>query len=255
MYPARKRSQSRSGDLVEARSLVAPVEQSAVDVDIQKPIGGTMQAWTDKSETIDALAAALVKATGEMTDVARKRTANAGSYSYSYADLGDALGMARPVLSANGLAVLQTAEANHDEVVVHTTILHESGQYVAFAPTRLPAGKTAQATGSAITYARRYSLMAALGLATEDDDGATASPRPERVHRVAAKPAGPRTEAEGEIRGMLAGLDKAQAARVRGQFKAEFGCGLAELDTGRHDEALDWVMGIVSEIDHEASLG
>jgi hypothetical protein len=122
-------------------------------------------------------------------------------------------------------------------------------------PLRLPAGKTAQATGSALSYGKRYSLMAALGLATEDDDGAAASPRPERVHRVAAKPAGPRTEAEGEIRGMLAGLDKAQAARVRGQFKAEFGCGLAELDTGRHDEALDWVIGIVSEIDHEASVG
>jgi hypothetical protein len=215
-----------------------------------------MEAWTDRSETIDALAAAIVKAVGQMSEVVKSRTANAGAYSYSYADLGDALGMARPILASCGLALLQSAESNHDEVVVHTTVLHESGQYVAFAPTRLPAGKTAQATGSAITYARRYSLMAALGLATEDDDGASASPRSEKAQpqKRVAKPVEPRTEEEAEIRSILASLPSAVGARIRGQFKAQFGGGLADLDPGQHAEALDWVIGTVSEWENENAV-
>ena len=211
-----------------------------------------MQAWTDKSENIDALAAALVKALGEMTDIVKTQTANAGQYSYSYATLADALQMARPILAKHGLALTQCAEANHDEVVVHTTVLHASGQFVTYAPLRLPVGKTAQATGSALSFAKRYALMAALGLATEDDDGAAASPRVER-HRVEAKPkkpAGPRTDEEGEIRAMLASIPSSAGAQIRGQFKAAFGCGLSELDPSRHAEALDWIVGAVSEWEH-----
>jgi len=59
--------------------------------------------------------------------------------------------------------------------------MHTSGEFLTHKPTRLPVGMDAQKTGSAITYARRYSLMAALGLATEDDDGASAPPRKERT--------------------------------------------------------------------------
>lgn len=201
-----------------------------------------MTAWHDKSESIDALAPSLVQALGEMNEVARTRQANAGSYQYRYADLADALGMARPILAEHGLALTQTAEATDDQVVIWTTIVHSSGQFVTYAPTRLPAGKTAQNTGSAITYARRYALMAVLGLATEDDDGATASPRPEKAAVAPVKKStAPRSHEEQEIRRLLATLTSTESAKVRGEFKAKFGCGLMDLDVSKHEEALEWV--------------
>lgn len=136
-----------------------------------------MTAFSDKSESIASLAQSLTKALGELSDVVKTQTARAGAYSYSYATIADALGMARPILAKHGIALMQTAECNEDYVVVHTTIMHESGEYITHQPTRLSAGQDAQKAGSAITYARRYSLMAALGLATEDDDGASAPKR------------------------------------------------------------------------------
>ena len=130
--------------------------------------------WSASTD-FELVAAAFVAALGELKDVSRARTANAGTYQYRYADLGDALAEARPVLAAHGLAVFQVPTTDPTGATVATTVMHSSGQWLAFAPVRLPAGGTAQTIGSAITYARRYAVMAALGLATDDDDGAAAS--------------------------------------------------------------------------------
>lgn len=129
--------------------------------------------WTSSDE-IDLIAPAFVAALGQLEDVPRGRLADAGKYQYRFADLADVLATSRPTLAAHGLAVFQVPVTDHDSVVVRTTLLHTSGQWLRFDPLRLPAGGTAQNVGSAITYARRYSLLASLGLATEDDDGADA---------------------------------------------------------------------------------
>ena len=139
-----------------------------------------MSAFADRSETIGELAKALTSSLGELEDVVKTQTAKAGTFSYKYATLADALGMARPILAKHGVAVMQTAETDENVVSVWTTLMHSSGEFLTHQPTRLPSGADAQKTGSAITYARRYSLMAALGLATEDDDGASASTWGER---------------------------------------------------------------------------
>lgn len=136
--------------------------------------------WSSVGDVTE-LCAAWVGALGELEDVARGReavveTKAGGSYRYRYADLGDVLSQARAVLARHGLAVFQVAEAAAD-VTVTTTVMHTSGAWLTFAPFRLPAGNTAQSTGSAITYARRYCLMSILGLATDDDDGAAAGTR------------------------------------------------------------------------------
>lgn len=213
-----------------------------------------MSGWADKSDTIDALSASLVKALGEMTDLAKTQTASVGQYSYRYATLADALAMARPILASHGLTITQTAETDDRDVVVWTTILHASGQYVTTRPTRLPAGKTAQNTGSSVTYARRYALMSALGLATEDDDGANAGQRPVATARPArasrqapASPAatGPRSEAEGEIRRLIATLSKPEQAKLKADFVETFGCGLAEMEPEQHPDALVFVQEIL----------
>ena len=76
----------------------------------------------------------------------------------------------------NGLAVAQSVAGDEHTIAVETRIYHSSGWTESFGPLVLAAPGGAQAAGSAITYARRYALCAALGIAPdEDDDGAKAS--------------------------------------------------------------------------------
>lgn len=157
--------------------------------------------WDSHSEQLDAVAAAFVAAVGKLEDIKRDRTANAGTYSYKYADLGDALGHARPILAAEGLALTQSVTIESREVHVWTTVLHKSGQWFTTKPVSLPAGNTAQAAGSGITYARRYAAMATLGLATDDDDGAAAGTRetPPAPRKVTAPKRPANVTTDGEI--------------------------------------------------------
>lgn len=125
------------------------------------------------------LVAAMVAAMAELENIPKANTAKVGSYSYSYADLGDTLTYVRPILARHGLGVSQEVTGDGQTITVFTIIWHTSGESHRSAGLTMRAGVTAQETGSAITYARRYSLLPALGLATEDDDGAQASqPKP-----------------------------------------------------------------------------
>lgn len=217
-----------------------------------------MSAWVDKSEQIDALAAAWVKASGEMEDITKGKRANVGQYAYAYADLADALAMARPILARHGLMVTQTAESDERDVTVSTTMLHSSGQYVTTAAMRLPAGKTPQQAGSAVTYARRYALMAMLGLATEDDDGQSAGTRPSEAARTPREPRkqsggsttpakqDARSDAERETRAIIATLSKAEQQQLRADFTETFGTTLAQMPVEQHADALEFVREIVA---------
>jgi hypothetical protein len=126
---------------------------------------------------ITVIAPAWVAALGELEDIGRSRTADAGTYSYRYAELADATSLARAVLARHDLAVFQVPTVEDRDIAVRTTVMHTSGAHLVFEPFRLPVGNSAQQAGSAATYARRYALMAQLGLATEDNDGATAATR------------------------------------------------------------------------------
>ncbi len=136
------------------------------------------------SETLTNIAAAIVKSAAELEDIKKEGSAqiptkSGGSYSYRYATLPGILQAVRPVLTRHGLAVLQNAsEGPHGSVYISTMIVHSSGEFIVLDALPMPMGNTAQETGSAITYGRRYQLLAALGLAADDDDdGATAAPR------------------------------------------------------------------------------
>ena len=136
------------------------------------------------SDTTTAITAALVAASGELEDIKREGSASiptksGGSYSYRYATLPGILQSVRPVLRKHGLVIIQNAsEGKYDAVVISTMLVHESGEFFAFEGLPMPLGSTAQETGSAITYGRRYQLLAVLGLAADDDDdGASAAPR------------------------------------------------------------------------------
>lgn len=195
--------------------------------------------WHDRSENIADLAAAWVAAAGGMTDLAKDKKVSTGKYAYTYADLASVLGMARPVLARHGLLLTQSAETTASEVVVSTTLLHASGQWVTTPPVRLPAGGTPQQTGSAITYGRRYSALAALALATEDDDGQSAAARPPQKAQPLTSVT--RTPEETEIRRFMSDLEPDDRRALQAEFKDRFGCGLSDLDPARHAEALEWV--------------
>jgi hypothetical protein len=211
-----------------------------------------VSAWHDRSETIDALAAALVKAVGELTDVPKGRQVNAGPMRYKYADLGDALGMVRPVLAKHGIAVLQQVTSEPGTVYIWTTLLHESGQYMTQAPLGMNSGKTPQQTGSAISYGRRYALLAALGLATEDDDGQSAASTPVVRSHGRSQPERPsttptqRTPEEGRIRALLGDLPADERAAFREAFVDEWGCPLSELEPSLHPGALAWLEAMLA---------
>lgn len=131
-----------------------------------------------QSESIDLLAKSLVGAQAEFGSVP-KGSVNP-FFKSKYAGLPEVMGHVSPVLSKHNLAISQFityAEDGTDTLL--TYLLHESGQYMAYSMKLHLPKQDAQGQGSAVTYARRYSVLAVLGVvADEDDDGNKASQAP-----------------------------------------------------------------------------
>ena len=127
---------------------------------------------------------ALVKAQAEMSG-AKKDSANP-FFKSKYADLSSVDAAIGPAAAKHGLAYIQISHNIADHAAIETVILHESGQVINCGIVAVPVSKAdAQGYGSAMTYARRYSLSAAFGVCPEDDDGnaaAKAKPLPNAVN-------------------------------------------------------------------------
>jgi hypothetical protein len=95
-------------------------------------------------------------------------------------------------------------------VIVETVFVHESGETFSAGKLHVPAVKhDAQGYGSALTYARRYSLMAACGIAPEDDDGNAASKPQPRQSAAKVSPAnGPELMTEEDVANITALADE-----------------------------------------------
>ena len=155
---------------------------------------GVLLQAPDQTDAINELAAALAKAQGAIRNATKDSEADAVKYRYKYADLAAIWDACRTPLSDNGLAVMQRVRTEDDSVVVTTMLIHSSGQWVRDFCRFPVAQRTPQAYGSAITYARRYTLAALVGVAAddEDDDGSAASkgfsppnrPQPQAQHRA-----------------------------------------------------------------------
>jgi hypothetical protein len=127
-----------------------------------------------QSETIEHLSAALAAAQGVMKAAAFNRINP--HFKNRYADLASVLEAIRDPFAKNGLSITQTTHLmNGADFVLRTTLRHASGQWVA-SEYPLPRNAKPQELGSALTYARRYTLSAIAGTAgEEDDDGQAAS--------------------------------------------------------------------------------
>jgi hypothetical protein len=126
-----------------------------------------------------AIAAALVKAQKEFGPALK--TSTNPHFRSRYADLSACVEAVIDALNNNGIYLMQLTDEHDGGVKVSTTFIHESGEQLSGGTLFMPASKhDAQGFGSALSYARRYSLMAACGIAPEDDDGnaATRTPPP-----------------------------------------------------------------------------
>lgn len=134
------------------------------------------------SEKTDKLFPLLFKAKQELGSVAK--SADNPFFKSSYADLNTHLEVAEPVLAKNGLFLLQPVTGNS----VETIIIHsESGQWVSSEMSLVLTKNSMQDAGSAVTYARRYTLGALLGMKAVDDDGNLASGHGKSFNAAPAK--------------------------------------------------------------------
>ena len=159
-------------DLVDREEDAIVAANAPMDVSELEAVQGPFRT----SREIGEIAAAFCKAQAKF-EGARKDSSNP-AYHSKYADLSSIVEAALPALNAHDIAVLQPAQLNGKSVTVLTRLLHKSGQYFESdltMPAVMRERFDAQSVGSAITYARRYSLQALICLAAEDDDGNAAS--------------------------------------------------------------------------------
>lgn len=140
------------------------------------------------SENINELAKALSLAQGEMEGASKN--AQNPHLKNRYADISAVWEVVRTVLPKHGLAVSQVMcdDTTEGNVCVESILMHTSGQWIASRCT-LPAPKRdPQGYGSAITYARRYSLSAIVGVVSEEDDDGEAATRGRSQQRQQSHP-------------------------------------------------------------------
>lgn len=116
------------------------------------------------------IAAALVKAQRAFSPALK--TSTNPHFKTKYADLAACVEAVLDALNTEGVYLMQSNHEDATGVTVETVFIHESGEQISAGKLHVPAAKQdPQGFGSALTYARRYSLMAACGIAPEDDDG------------------------------------------------------------------------------------
>jgi hypothetical protein len=120
---------------------------------------------------------------------ALKQTSNP-HFRSKYADLGSVMDACLPALNAHGIAVIQPTGEDEIGRFVETRLIHgESGEQLSCRVPLIVSKNDMQGYGSAVTYARRYGLMAMAGIAPEDDDGnaaAKAAPKQELPQPITA---------------------------------------------------------------------
>lgn len=131
----------------------------------------------NKSESIKELAAAMAKAQPLIQGAKKDR--NNPAFKSKYADLSSVTEAIDGAIPAHGLSYVQASHDRENAAAVETIILHASGEWLSCGIVSVPVSKhDAHGYGSALTYARRYSLSAAFGVVPEDDDGTAAAKAP-----------------------------------------------------------------------------
>ena len=132
----------------------------------------------DKIETPANLVEALIELQSKIEPPAKKNENEAfkrGGKASKYADLGAIWDSVKPHLKDLGLFISQPTEITATGMMLRTVVTHKSGEKIESTYLLNPVKQDPQGMGSAITYARRYSLCALLGLVADDDDDGNAA--------------------------------------------------------------------------------
>lgn len=129
---------------------------------------------TAQGKIESGLASAMAAAFAEIEGATK--SANNPHFKSKYANIEAVIGAVKPALINHGLFFTQHCEPSDSGVTVETWLRHAGGEELSLGKLYVPANKKdAQGFGSALTYARRYALITAFGVPTEDDDGNAAA--------------------------------------------------------------------------------
>lgn len=200
------------------------------------------------------IAAAFIKAKKAFAPALKDKTNP--HFRSKYADLGACIEAVDDALLANGIAMYQETTPDQAGVVVETILLHESGESIRSGKLHVPASRIdPQGFGSALTYARRYSLMAACGIAPEDDDGnaaVTAQKAPSGLSAASVK-ADAFDALEADEKAWIQDLADAVTAMVQ---KGQLADAVADIDHAipqegpkRHDKCVEYKVALWGRLD------
>ena len=160
------------------------------------------------------IATALAKAQANMGKALKQ--ANNPHFRSKYADLGNVMDACLPALNEAGIALIQpTGEDEHGRYVETILIHGESGESLTCRVPLIVSKNDMQGYGSAVTYARRYGLMAMAGIAPEDDDGNAAAKAPPKQEQRQQKPQETDAEAIERAKEYLAEADSLDDLKER----------------------------------------
>lgn len=148
------------------------------------------------SDSIKAMAPAFAKAQAAVANTVK--SAVNPHFKNKYVPLDDLIPVVKSALLAEGIAFLQGAEPSEGDVLHLTTrLIHTSGEWIESTLSMKPSKADPQGIGSCITYARRYSLAAMVGVVSDDDDDANAASAPAKAApKEKSATAAPKTEHE-----------------------------------------------------------
>lgn len=169
-----------------------------------------------------------------------KKAASNPAFKTKYADLSEVVEAVVPALNASGVGVIQNAGFDGEWVSVATTMLHESGSSVTSVLRLKPVKTDPQGVGSAITYGRRYSLLAMSGAAPEDDDGNASSGPRQTQQQQQQRPQGPSAAAQ-------YAADQLRQAKTREEFTHVWETNKAGLRDNLSEADFAHVIGVMRE--------
>lgn len=204
----------------------------------------------EMSGDVKELFAALSKAQGELTNVARDSTSDVG---YKYAQLGQVIDLCRDPLVKNDLAIIQMPATGDETCSLTTMIAHKSGQWIKETltmPVIIPMSNNnkpmmnhGQAVGNAITYMRKYSLAAFMCVAQEDSDNSSGEGGAKKFVNTTKK------ATEGQIKFVRDLITQKWNPR---DFREKFGIKTAdELTAVQASEAIDFMQNMTAGVHEE----
>ena len=206
-----------------------------------------MRIETTMSESIKSLAAAQVKIQKEIADMPK----DSKGYGYTYTSYDALVKYLRPLLTKHGISFVQMPVGSDNEIGVETLYMHTSGEWIRSAVcspiVESKQMNVYQSVGSAITYFRRYSQSAFVGIASdEDNDVAQIPTQAQPVKKAPPKP----KKVEGEaisstdaviLRGMCKNLNDDVKEKVREGLETN------RINAKTVDKTKEWLQGLIDK--------